>query len=288
MTVSECIAWVESHMEVKYATANGAYQAGRKINPQGCVNHSVGCAQPSVDVFFNIMNKSSAGWGVNALLGDFHKGDGRILVVLPLDARPWGCGSGSKGSWNNTKVQWEVCEPAGHTYAGGTMIAYDVAKNQVYFDRMWKMLVAWNVYLVKKFGYDINGISDHAESYRAGYGSNHSDMGQWLPKHGKSMEALRQEVEAILNGDSIAETEDDFMADVKKFEEAWLEYRKTLQDNDAGAYSQDARNWATSSGLIAGNGTEINGEPNCMWQDILTREQFVTVLYRFAQMMGKA
>lgn len=288
MTVSECIAWVESHMEVKYATANGAYQAGRKINPQGCVNHSVGCAQPSVDVFFNIMNKSSAGWGVNALLGDFHKGDGRILVVLPLDARPWGCGSGSKGSWNNTKVQWEVCEPAGHTYAGGTMIAYDVAKNQVYFDRMWKMLVAWNVYLVKKFGYDINGISDHAESYRAGYGSNHSDMGQWLPKHGKSMAALRQEVEAILNGDFIAETEDDFMADVKKFEEAWLEYRKTLQDNDAGAYSLDARNWATSSGLIAGNGTEINGEPNCMWQDMLTREQFVTVLYRFAQMMGKA
>lgn len=288
MTVSECIAWVESHMEVKCATANGAYQAGRKINPQGCVNHSVGCAQPSVDVFFNIMNKSSAGWGVNALLGDFHKGDGRILVVLPLDTRPWGCGSGSKGSWNNTKVQWEVCEPAGHTYAGGTMIAYDVVKNQVYFDRMWKMLVAWNVYLVKKFGYDINGISDHAESYRAGYGSNHSDMGQWLPKHGKSMAALRQEVEAILNGDSIAETEDDFMADVKKFEEAWLEYRKTLQDNDAGAYSQDARNWATSSGLIAGNGTEINGEPNCMWQDMLTREQFVTVLYRFAQMMGKA
>lgn len=288
MTVIECIAWVESHMEVKYATSNGAYQAGRKINPQGCVNHSVGCAQPSVDVFFNLMNKSSAGWGVNAILGDFHKGDGRILVVLPLDARPWGCGSGSKGSWNNTKVQWEVCEPAGHTYAGGTMIAYDVAKNQVYFDRMWKMLVAWNVYLVKKFGYDINGISDHAESYRAGYGSNHSDMGQWLPKHGKSMAALRQEVEAILNGDSIAETEDDFMADVKKFEEAWLEYRKTLQDNDAGAYSQDARNWATSSGLIAGNGTEISGEPNCMWQDMLTREQFVTVLYRFAQMMDKA
>lgn len=282
MTVSECIAWVESHMEVKYATSNGAYQAGRKINPQGCVNHSVGCAQPSVDVFFNLMNKSSAGWGVNALLGDFHKGDGRILVVLPLDARPWGCGSGSKGSWNNTKVQWEVCEPAGHTYACGTMIAYDVAKNQVYFNRMWKMLVAWNVYLVKKFGYDINGISDHAESYRAGYGSNHSDMGQWLPKHGKSMDALRQEVQAILNG-----SEDDDM-DVKRFEELFLEMRKGLQDNDAGTYSNEARNWATSSGLIAGNGTEINGEPNCMWQDFLTREQFVTVLYRFAQMMGKA
>ena len=194
MTKKECIAWVESHMEIRYATDNGAYRSGRKINPQGSVNHSVGCAQPSVEVFYKSMNKSSAGWGVNAILGDFHKGDGRILVTMPLNARPWGCGSGKKGSWNNTKVQWEVCEPAGHTYSGGTMIGYDIAKNQVYFDRMWKMLVAWNVYVVDKFGYPISGISDHIESYYAGYGSGHADMGHWLPKHGKSMNALRAEI----------------------------------------------------------------------------------------------
>lgn len=78
------------------------------------------------------------------------------------------------------------------------MIGYDVEKNQTYFDRMWKMLVAWNVYVVTKLGYPVEGISDHAESYKAGYGSNHSDMGQWLPKHGKSMDALRAEVKAIL------------------------------------------------------------------------------------------
>ena len=78
------------------------------------------------------------------------------------------------------------------------------------------------------------------------------------------------------------------MADVNKFAETLAEYRKTLQDNNAGSYSQDARNWAINSGLIEGNGTTINGEPNCMWQDFLTREQLVTVLFRFAQMMGKA
>lgn len=287
MTKKECIAWVESHMEIKYATANGAYTAGRKINNhEGSVNHSVGCAQPSVDVFFNLMNKSTAGWGVNAILGDFHKGDGRILVTMPLDARPWGCGSGKKGSWNNTKVQWEVCEPAGHTYSGGTMIGYDVAKNQVYFNRMWKMLVAWNVYIVEKFGYPISGISDHIESYYAGYGSGHADMGHWLPKHGKSMDALRAEVQAILAGEN-TETEDEDM-DVARFSELFREMRKELQDNDSGTYSEAARKWAVSTGLIAGNGTTINGEPNCMWQDFLTREQLVTVLYRFAQMMGKA
>jgi len=284
MTKKECIAWVESHMEIRYATDNGAYRSGRKINPQGSVNHSVGCAQPSVEVFYKSMNKSSAGWGVNAILGDFHKGDGRILVTMPLNARPWGCGSGKKGSWNNTKVQLEVCEPEGHTYSGGTMIGYDIAKNQVYFDRMWKMLVAWNVYVVDKFGYPISGISDHIESYYAGYGSGHADMGHWLPKHGKSMNALRAEVEAIING---ADTEDDDM-DVARFSELFREMRKDLQDNDSGQYSEAARKWAVESGLIAGNGTTINGEPNCMWQDFLTREQLVTVLYRFAQMMGKA
>jgi hypothetical protein len=356
MTVQECINYVESHLEVRYATENGAYTCGRTINPKGSVNHSVGCAQPNVDVFYKLMNKESCGWGVNAILGDFHKGEGRILLTLKYNSRPWGCGAGSKGSWNNSKVQWEICEPAGHTYAGGTMIGYDVAKNQQFFDRMWKMVVAWNVYMVKKFGYPVSGISDHAESYKAGYGSNHSDVGQWWPKHGKSMDALRKEVQTILNGggsaildqgktvnyqskviaddglncrdepngtilmaypngailtitqekngwgftgagwvslqwvekisDNIMQEDDDM--DLAKFKEFWNQMRKELQDNDSSAYSKAAREWATSTGLIAGNGTQINGEPNYMWADILTREQFVTVLYRFAQMMGKA
>lgn len=82
---------------------------------------------------------------------------------------------------------------------------------------------------------------------------------------------------------SLVEEEDDM--DVKRFEELWLEYRKSLQDNDASQYSEQARQWAVDNGLIAGNNaTEFNG----MWQDMLTREQFVTVLFRFAQLMGKA
>lgn len=283
-TVAECIAYVESHLEVRPATRNGAFRSGRSINPTGAVNHSVGCAQPSAEVFFRLMNDEDAGWGVNAILGDFHKGEGRIILALDIEARPWGCGSGKKGSWNNTKVQWEVCEPAGHTYAGGTMIGYDVEKNAGYFERMWKMLVAWNVYCVVKLGYPVSGISDHAESYRAGYGSNHSDMGHWLPKHGKSMSTLRAEVQAILDNENKEETEMSF----EQFKEFWLLLRAELQDNDKGNWSEEAREWAIQNGLIAGNGTEINGEPNYMWQDMLTREQFVTVLFRFAQLMGKA
>lgn len=198
MTKAECIQYVKDHLEVRYATNNGAYKANGRHTGQGCVNHSVGCAQPRADVFFNLMDTASAGWGVNAILGDFHEGEGKIILTLKPETKPWGCGSGSKGSWNSSKVQWEICEPAGHTYAGGTMINYNVAKNQEYFDRMWKMVVAWNVYMADYFGYPVTGISDHSESYKAGYGSNHSDVMQWWPKHGKSMDALRAEVAAIL------------------------------------------------------------------------------------------
>jgi len=61
--------------------------------------------------------------------------------------------------------------------------------------------------------------------------------------------------------------------------------RAELQDNDCGQWSAEVRQWALDMGLITGNGTVINGEPNYMWQDLVTREQFVTVLYRLAQIM---
>lgn len=208
MTRAEWIAYAESHLEIRYATQNGAYRAGRTIRVEGCVNHSLGVAQPSAEVMFGRMNRSDAGWGVNAILGDFHTGEGRILLCMPYDRRSWGVGSGSKGSWNNSRIQWEVCEPAGHTYAGGTMVGYDVAKNQGYFERMWKLLVAWNVYVAVKLGYGAATVNDHAESYLAGMGSNHADMGQWLPKHGKSMNDLRHEVQAILDQEEDAMTEE--------------------------------------------------------------------------------
>lgn len=68
------------------------------------------------------------------------------------------------------------------------------------------------------------------------------------------------------------------------FAELFAELRKELQNNKCSEYSLAARNWAISNGLIVGNGTLENGEPNYMWQDFITREQMVTVLHRFVQM----
>lgn len=72
------------------------------------------------------------------------------------------------------------------------------------------------------------------------------------------------------------------------FKEAMRAYRKELQDNDCGAWSEAARQWAIENGIIAGGGIGPDGQPNYMWADTLTREQAVMLLYRFAQFMGKA
>lgn len=70
---------------------------------------------------------------------------------------------------------------------------------------------------------------------------------------------------------------------LEQFTSLLQQYRATLQDNDAAAFSEAARRWAVESGLVQGG-----SGGSYMWQDFLTREQLVTVLYRFAQLLGRA
>lgn len=56
--------------------------------------------------------------------------------------------------------------------------------------------------------------------------------------------------------------------------------RKELQDNEASAWSKEARDWAVDNGIINGIGTLPDGTTNYAWEDFLTREQMVTILYR--------
>lgn len=70
---------------------------------------------------------------------------------------------------------------------------------------------------------------------------------------------------------------------LKEFIQLFQELRSGLQDNDASAWSEAARSWAIQSGLFVGNGKTSAGDPNYMWQDFVTREQLVTVLYRFIE-----
>lgn len=235
------------------------------------------------------VNKNGNDWnhisreaGVNAWIGKLANGEVASVQVGDWDKKAWGCGSGKKGSCNNGWIQFEICE--------------DNLTDPVYFEKVYREAIELTAYLCKLYNLDPQGtvtyngvkvpvILCHQDSYQLGLGSGHADVLHWFPKHGKSMQTVRDDVSALLAGTNISKEEDDDM-DVARFKELWGEMRKELQDNDSGKWSEEARTWATSTGLIAGNGTEINGEPNYMWADVLTREQFVTVLYRFAKKMG--
>lgn len=81
--------------------------------------------------------------------------------------------------------------------------------------------------------------------------------------------------------------EDDDM-DITRFTELMNEYRNELRDNDSGDWSKEARDWAISTGLIEGGDPLPDGSPNYMYEDLATREQLITILYRFAKKYGFA
>lgn len=66
----------------------------------------------------------------------------------------------------------------------------------------------------------------------------------------------------------------------KRFEEMLRLHEKALEDNDAGAWSEEARQWAIREGIVNGIGSLEDGTPNYAWEAHVTREQMVTMLYR--------
>ncbi len=78
---------------------------------------------------------------------------------------------------------------------------------------------------------------------------------------------------------SLVREEDEEM-DLERFKTLWHEMRQELQDNDSSGYSEKARAYFTDKGLLQGGGKLPDGETNYMWEDLVTREQLVTVLYR--------
>lgn len=281
------------------------YKGAGKTTIRGVLWHSTGANNPNLKRYVQPddnavdrarmlellgVNKSGNDWnhisreaGVHAWVGKLASGEVASVQVGDWDKKAWGCGSGKKGSCNNGWIQFEICE--------------DNLSDPVYFEKVYREAVELTAYLCKLYNLDPQGtvtysgvrvpvILCHQDSYQLGLGSNHGDVLHWLPKYGKSMQTVRDDVSALLAGANTNKEEDDDM-DVTRFKELWGEMRKELQDNDSSKYSEEARAWATSTGLIAGMGAMPNGEQNYAWADVLTREQMAVLLYRFAKMMGK-
>jgi len=178
----------------RFMTQNRCYTNATKIKVTKLVLHSLGCAQPSANVLIAQWDNSTA----EVCVHGFVEND-RVVQVLPWDYKGWHVGLGAKGSYNSCSIGIEICEPTGHKYNGGTMIGYDIAKNEEYFSKVYRNAVELFALLCKENKLDpVQDIVCHSEVYALGYGSNHADVMQWFPKHGKSMDTFREDVKKEL------------------------------------------------------------------------------------------
>jgi hypothetical protein len=175
-----------------YLTKNNCYKAGKTITVKGIVVHSTGCVNKNVTRYVDMSslgsvstehwNKSfTPGKCVNGFIG-YSSTLGKAVAVqtLPDNHRPWGCGSGSKGSYNNSHFQFEICE--------------DNGTDKTYFNQCWDLAVEWCAVLCKKYGLSTSSIVSHAEAHTKGYATNHGDADEYFKKFGKTMTQFRTAV----------------------------------------------------------------------------------------------
>jgi len=199
-------------------THSSCYKKTSKMNIKGVLWHSTGANNPNLkryvqpyegDPNYNEaiaklgVNKAHNDWnhanlsvGVNAFIGKFADGSVGAVQTLPWDYKPWGCGSGKKGSCNNGWIQFEICE--------------DGLNDKQYAQKVWDEAINLTVYLCQLYNLDpskmttcgsasVPVITCHNDAYKLGTATGHADINHWFPKIlGKNMDNARSEVYAKL------------------------------------------------------------------------------------------
>lgn len=267
---------MELELTQQLLTENDCYKAGRHIVPKGVMVHSTGVAQPDPEVFIRRWNAP----GVEKCVHAFLSRD-RAVQTLPWTMRGWHAGVGTSGrSANNTHLSFECCEPAGHTYQGGEMVGYDVAANQPYFDDIYRNAVQLTALLCKEFSLDPlepGVVICHAEGYDLGVAVNHSDVLQWWPKHGATMDQFRRDVDQAMRDE-----EDDDMTQ-ERFDAMLEDYLARQAQLSPSSWSAPARAWAEGQGIIVGDNA---GDRH--YRSFPTREETVQMLYQLTREDGEA
>ena len=199
-------------------TQSTCYKGTRVQTPVGILWHSTGANNPNlkryvqpsddsptkdqdlaklgVNTAHNDWNHITRNAGLNAWIGKFADGSVGTVQSMPWDFRPWGCGSGSKGSCNNGWIQFEICE--------------DGLNDANYFNKIYREACELTAYLCKLYNINPNGtvtvngvkiptVTCHNDAAKLGFAGNHSDINHWFPKFGKNMATARADVAAILN-----------------------------------------------------------------------------------------
>lgn len=239
-------------------TKNDCYRAGKTIRPQGVMVHSTGANNPRVARYVpgdDEIGRNTGGshWDqpgklcVHAFIGRFADGGVGTVQTLPWNRRAWHCGSGRKGSGNDTHISFEICE--------------DGLSDPEYFQAVYQEAVELTAYLCQQFGLDpLAGgvVICHQEGYRRGLASNHGDVLHWFPRHGKTMDDFRADVARTMKG------EDGEMS-YEQWKEYMDRYRKELGTLPPSSWAEKGMADAVAAHVIDGT------RP----RDFITREECV-------------
>lgn len=192
------------HLHKLIFTENACYKAGRRIVPEGIMVHSTGADNPwlrryvgpddgllGVNQYNNHWNQAMPSGRqvcVHGFIGKLADGTVATYQTLPWDWRGWHCGSGPKGSGNDSYISFEICE--------------DGLADASYFHEVYREAVELCVYLCGLYGLTEGNIICHSEGHERGIASNHGDVMHWFPRHGESMDSFRAAVRERLDGGS--------------------------------------------------------------------------------------
>ena len=189
-----------------FLTRNRCYQAAQQNTKGGLMLHSVGCPQPSAQVFVNSWNSADKSACVHAFI-DANTGD--VYQTLPWEYRGWHCGSGPNGSGNNTHIGVEMCEPACIRYTDGARFTCsNVEEARAAVRRTYESAVQLFAELCERFRFDplADGvILSHEEGHKRGIASNHGDpVHLWNQLNmGYTMDGFRKAVKAAMGSAAV-------------------------------------------------------------------------------------
>lgn len=177
-----------------FLTKNECYQRNVYITVKGLMLHSTGANNPNlkryVPNFDGTIGDNQYGnhWDtfqpggrqvcVHGFIGKLEDGSIATVQTLPWNMKGWHAG----GDANATHIGVEICE--------------DDLTNADYFNKVYTEAVELFAYLCKEFNLNpLTNIICHSEGASKGIASNHSDVMHWFPKHGKSMDTFRADVQ---------------------------------------------------------------------------------------------
>lgn len=236
---------------INFLTQNDCFKAAVPLVPEGIVVHSTGVDQKRISAYTSQWNTPGVQVCVHGFLGLDDSGRLCYEQILPYDYQCWGAGSGSRGSFNRSHIQFEICESltdgawCRETYRAALEICAE---------------------LCRQFGIAPENVVTHSEAHAMGYASNHGDVMHWWPRHGLSMDAFRTELGGLLDDRAY----EDFKANMER-------YLAELAARGVDEYAARAAGLGVERGIFSdGNGDGSMDNP----QGWLKRQELAAVLQR--------